>query len=162
MPPLAKLYQSKPGRMSHWCHKRCKEVFNTPIKDLLYHPRATPDVDILMIVSEGICKYGPLARYVKLRVVHVPGMPGTFFSPPPLVSDPDMHHRMCVMPVPWCMPGSLLSGFLWRRSRGRRFTYLVKGPWNTIQRHDPCVCTFHQKESRSSLWKIEVQITWIT
>ena len=26
--------------------------------------------------------YGPLARYVKLRVAHAPGMPGTF-SPPP-------------------------------------------------------------------------------
>ena len=34
---------------------------------------------------------GPLARYVKLRVAHAPGMPGTF-SLPPRVSDPDMHH----------------------------------------------------------------------
>ena len=30
--------------------------------------------------------HGPLARYVKLWVVHGPGMPGTF-SPPPPVSD---------------------------------------------------------------------------
>ena len=34
---------------------------------------------------------GPLARYVKLRNAHAPGMPGTF-SPPPQVRDPDMHH----------------------------------------------------------------------
>ena len=34
--------------------------------------------------------HGPLARWVKLRVAHAPGMPGTF-SPPPRVSDPDMH-----------------------------------------------------------------------
>ena len=31
--------------------------------------------------------HGPLARYVKLRVAHAPGMPGAF-SPPAQVSDP--------------------------------------------------------------------------
>ena len=69
--------------------------------------------------------HGPLARYVELRVAHAPGMPGTF-SPPPRVSDPDMHHGT--------------SGFLWSWWRGKRsrhsrrmrilnFTYLVRGPW---------------------------------
>ena len=58
---------------------------------------AAPEVVILST-------YGPLASYVKLRVVHALGMPGTF-SPPPRVSDPDMHHGTCVMHVPWCMPG---------------------------------------------------------
>ena len=43
--------------------------------------------------------HGPLARYVKLRVAHAPGMPGTF-SPPPRVIDPDMHHGTCVTHVP--------------------------------------------------------------
>ena len=62
---------------------------------------------------------GPLARYAKLRVTHAPGMPGTF-SRPPLVSDPDMHHGTCVTHVPWCMRGSLNSGFLWSRWRGKR------------------------------------------
>ena len=57
---------------------------------------------------------GPLARYVKLRVA-----PGMFF-PPTRVSDPDMHHGTYVTHVPWCMPGSLTSGFLWRRWRGKR------------------------------------------
>ena len=33
--------------------------------------------------------HGPLARYVKLRVPHAPGIPGAF-SPPPRVSDPVM------------------------------------------------------------------------
>ena len=65
---------------------------------------------------------GPLARYVKLWVAHAPGMPGTF-SPFPLVSDPDMHHGTCVTHVPWCMPGSLISGLLflsqWRGKRSR-------------------------------------------
>ena len=70
-------------------------------------------------------------------------MPGTF-SPPPWVSDPDMHHGTCVMHVPWCMMGSLTSGFLWRPWRGKRsrqswrmrnsqFTYLVRGPCGAIR-----------------------------
>ena len=40
--------------------------------------------------------------------------------PPPWFSDPEMHHGTCVRHVPWCMPGSLTSGFLWRRWRGKR------------------------------------------
>ena len=55
----------------------------------------------------------------KLRVAHAPGMPGTF-SPPPRVSDTDMHHGTCVTHVLWCMPGSLTSSFLWSRWRGKR------------------------------------------
>ena len=64
--------------------------------------------------------YGPLARYVKLlsRVAYAPGMPGTF-SPPPRVSDPDIHHGTCVTHVPWCMSGSLTSGFLGSRRWGK-------------------------------------------
>ena len=83
--------------------------------------------------------HGPLARYLKLQVAHAPGMLGTFSLPPP-VSDPDMHHGTCMTKVPWCMPGSLTSCFLWNRWRGnvtgipgacatRNFTYLVRGPW---------------------------------
>ena len=34
--------------------------------------------------------HGPLTNYVKLSVAHAPGMPGTF-SPPPRISDPEMH-----------------------------------------------------------------------
>ena len=56
----------------------------------------------------------------KIAGAHAPGMPGTF-SPSPQVSDPDMHHGTCVTHVPWCMPGSLTSGFLWNRRRGKMF-----------------------------------------
>ena len=63
--------------------------------------------------------HGLLARYAKLRVAHAPGMLGTF-SPPPQVSDPDMHHGMWVTHVPWCMQGSLTSGLLWSRWREKR------------------------------------------
>ena len=55
----------------------------------------------------------------KIEVVHVPGMLRTF-SPPPRVSDPDMHHSTCMTRVPWCMPGSLTSGFLWSWWWGKR------------------------------------------
>ena len=65
-------------------------------------------------------------------------MPGTFF-PPPQVSYPDIHHGTCITHVPWCMPGSLTSGFLWSWWRENvpgfpgacathNFTYLVRGP----------------------------------
>ena len=56
-------------------------------------------------------RHGPLTRYAKFRVAHAPGMLWTF-SPPRRVSDPDVHHGTCV--------GSLTSGFLWRRWRGKR------------------------------------------
>ena len=46
-------------------------------------------------------------------------MPGTFY-PSPRISDPDMHHGTCVTHVPWCMPGSLTSSFLWSGWRGKR------------------------------------------
>ena len=46
------------------------------------------------------------------------GNVGTF-SPPPQVSDLDMHHGTCVTHVPWCMPGSLTSGLHWSEWRGK-------------------------------------------
>ena len=61
-------------------------------------------------IADTVCD-GPLARYVKLRFA---------FSLPPWVSDPDIHHGTCVTNVPWCMPGSLISGFRWSRWRGKR------------------------------------------
>ena len=85
---------------------------------------------------------GPLTRYTKLRIAHAPVMPGAF-SPPPRVSDPGRHHGTCVTHVPWCMPGSLTSGFLWSRRRKnvpgipracatRNFTNLARGPcWHS-------------------------------
>ena len=74
---------------------------------------------ITTLQNMGKIDHGPLTRYVKLRIAHASGMPGTF-SPPSRVSDPDMHHGTCVTHVPWCIPGSLTSGFLWNRWRGRR------------------------------------------
>ena len=99
---------------------------------------------------------------------HAQRMPGTF-SPPPWVSDADMHHGTCVRYVPWCMPGSLTCGFLWRNVPGipgacatRNFTYLVRGPWplmtwrsrEPVFQHpfywhiSPGVLWFHTKKDR--------------
>ena len=73
--------------------------------------------------AHGLLSYGtnhgPFARYVKLRVAHAPGLPGTF-STSPWISDPAMHHGMCVTHVPSCKPRSLTSGFLWSLWRGKR------------------------------------------
>ena len=67
---------------------------------------------------------GHLAKHVNLLVVaHAPGVQETF-SPPPLVSDHDMHYGMCLTHVPWCMPRSITSGFLWCRWRGKRFRHI--------------------------------------
>ena len=83
------------------------------------------DKDIKYLM-QNVCHYtqasihGPQNRYVKLRVAHAPGMPGTF-SPPPRVGDPGMHHGTCVT---WCMPGSQDSVFLWIRWRKKTFPAL--------------------------------------
>ena len=85
---------------------------------------------------------GPLARHIKLQVAHAPRMSETF-SPPPRVSDPDMHHSTYVTYMSWCMPGSLPSDLLWSRWWGKRsrhsrhmrnpkFAYLVRGPLCTL------------------------------
>ena len=71
---------------------------------------------VVVVSSILLTTYEPLTRRVKFRVAHAPRMPGTF-SPPPRVSDPDMHHGTCVTHVPWCMAGSLTIGLLWSRGR---------------------------------------------
>ena len=78
---------------------------------------------------DGMPRYEPLTRYAKLRVAHAPGMPRTF-CPPPRVSNPDMHQGTCLTHVPWCVPGSLTSGFLWsrRRSKHSRHSRHVRNP----------------------------------
>ena len=76
--------------------------------------------------------YGPLTRYTKLRVVHAPGMLGSFFFRhrllrKPLVSDSGMHHGTCVANLQW-------QGKRSRHSRAcatRNFKYLSMGPMDS-------------------------------
>ena len=67
--------------------------------------------------------HGPLDRYAKLRIANAPRMQGKY-SPPPRVSDSDEHHGTCMTQVSWCMPGSLTSGFLGSRCRGKRSRHM--------------------------------------
>ena len=79
----------------------------------------------------------------------------------PPVSDPGMHHGMCVMHVPWCMSGSLTCGGgenipgIPGACTTRNFAYLVRGPWDdewqtdsfmglymTVANHITCCLTF--------------------
>ena len=79
----------------------------------------------------------------KLRVAHAPGMPETFF-PPQRVSNPAMHHGTCVTHVPWCMVGSLISGYLWSRRRGTRSRH-------SQRMHNPQFCV-SGKRPIARLW----------
>ena len=104
------------------------------------------DISIICRDLHGIYQWvSSLIR--KMAVAHAPGMSGTFFFPPPRVSNPGMPHGTCMTHVPWCMPGSLASGFLWSQWRKNvpgipgacathNFIYLVRGQWvnlSTIQ-----------------------------
>ena len=66
--------------------------------------RLTPDLP----------SHGPLARYVKLRVAHVPGMPGTF-SPPAIAVSFEVGGRENVHGI----PGTCAT---------HNFTYLARDP----------------------------------
>ena len=70
------------------------------------------------------------------------GNAGNVF-PPLRVSDLDMHHGTCVMHVPWCMPGSLTSGFLWCRWRGKlsRHSRRMRNPQFYISGKRPMALT---------------------
>ena len=80
--------------------------------------------------------HGSLTRYEKLGVAHAPGMPGTF-SPSPRVSDPGMHHGMCVTHVPRCMPGSPTGGFLWNGENGENVPGIPGACATPFQRKPP-------------------------
>ena len=100
------------------CSQRCS-CWWTSAGTMMTQVLTTSLTTLLTLNCTYTVTYGPLARYVKFRVAHASGMPGTF-PPPPLVRDPDMHHGTCVTHVPWCMSGSLTSGFFWSRWRGKR------------------------------------------
>ena len=69
-------------------------------------------------------------------------------SPSPRVSDPDMHYGTCVTRVPWCMPGSLTSSFLWSQWQGKRSRH-------SQRMHNP---QFYVSGKRSNHWSLVVHI----
>ena len=92
-------------------------------------------------------------------------MPGTF-SPPPQVSDPDMHHCTCVKHVPWCITGSLTSGFVWSRWRMRNPQFYVscKRPmYNSLHTHGhygSAVNLFKWWSSYENVWTRNSPCPW--
>ena len=58
----------------------------------------------------------------------------------PRASDPDMYHGTCMTHVPWCIPGSLNSHFLWRQWRGKRSRRMRK-PQFCVSGRRPMVMT---------------------
>ena len=77
-------------------------------------------------------------------------MPGTF-SPPPRFSDPGMNHGTCVAHVPWCIPRSLTSGFLWNLWRGKssRHSRRMRNPQFYVAGK-----RWNFKEKQTYTWKI--------
>ena len=71
--------------MYHGPAQEAIEYFGS-IGKLLHGPLARY-VKLWVVHAKGML---PLARYVRLRVAHAPGMPGTV-SPPQRVSNPNMH-----------------------------------------------------------------------
>ena len=99
---------------------------------------------------------GPLARYVKLRVAHAPGMPGTL-QRKPLVSEPGMHHGTCVTHVPWCTSRLLARGGgenvpgIPGACAIRNVTYLARSP---LAMESPW--RRHGIETLSALWAVSI------
>ena len=136
---LVKIY-----RVTHKYARYFKIVYFEPPYNIIWHGMIWYDICDMIIydmIRYDMTWHGPLVRYTKLQVAHAPGMLGTFF-PPPLISDPDMHHGTCVTHVPWCMPGSLTCGFIWSRWRGKR------------SRHSRCMrnSQFYVSVKRSMAW----------
>ena len=108
-----------------FCSQICKFILTWVciIQELVRRNKPCSNFVFWLLVCSGALRHpgahGPLTRYLTLQVAHARGMPGTL-SPPPRVSDPDMHDGTCVTHVPWCMSGSLTSGFLWSRCQGKR------------------------------------------
>ena len=105
-------------RRASWSWNSLHEVRLAPIR--ITQTTRVPDYDTRYIIATNSKLQWASCQIRKIAGAHAPGMPGTF-SPSPQVSDPDMHHGTCVTHVPWCMPGSLTSGFLWNRRRGKMF-----------------------------------------
>ena len=85
--------------------------------------------------------YGQWASY-QIRKIAGCACAGNAGIPSTRVSDPDMHHGTCATHVPWCMPGSLNSGVLWSRWRGKRSRHFrrMRNPQFYVSSKRPMAC----------------------
>ena len=93
--------------MNRWCHSLMTHMCFT-------RPRWAK----VMCAEHVLQRQWASCQMPKITGCACAGMSVTF-SPPPQVSNPYMHHGTCVAHVPWCMTGSLTSGFLWSRWWGK-------------------------------------------
>ena len=107
--------------------------------------------------SGAVVPHGPLTRYVKLRVAHTQGMPGTFSLPhhqrKPLVTDPGMHHGKCVTHVGIARKRSVIRNpYATVACATRNFTHLARGP---------CIIMRYTSVYGQKKWtSIEITITY--
>ena len=140
--------------------KFCKWIYSGYINILISVKNIVRTVCLNLLLLKplysGITGTTPWASWQirEIAGAHAPGMSGTF-SPPPWVSDPDMHHGTCVTHVPWCMPGLLTSIFLWSRWRGKRHSqrmcntqFYVSGKRSMLA--DRCTDHLHRRVISSS------------
>ena len=97
----------------------------------IYKPESAQNAEIHWPVPKNV--YDVCLGWGLLLLLYIffwwgSGVNGNFLRGWYRVSDPDMHHGTCMTHVPWCMPGSLTSGFLWSRWRVKR------------SRHSRCMC----------------------
>ena len=108
------------------------------------------------MLSKYRSHYGPLTRYVKLRVVYAPGMPETF-------TPPQISKETAIV----SMPGSLTSGVrenfpgIPGACATGNVTYLAKGPsvrqvvasvWHGTHTVPPFVCPYNRKDSQGEMF----------
>ena len=92
------------------------------------HPSINQSIHSNLSVNPSI--HGPLTRYVKLRVTHVPRMPGTF-SPPPTNETAiyrSRHASRHVRDTRAVMHGGENAPGIPGACATRSFTYLTRGP----------------------------------
>ena len=81
-------------------------------------------------------------------------------------NDPDMHHGTCVTHVPWCMPGSLTSSFLWSRLRGKRSLHSrrMRNPQCRVSGKRPMVKSMHSADwlVHTTWWQLTNQLCELT
>ena len=112
--------------------------------DGLTQSAASPFADTVITKAESRnytgTAHGPLTRYVKLRVAHAPGMPGTFSPPPTSKETASLRSRHASRHVrdARAMMHVGIANPRWGENdpgipgacAARNFTFLVRGPWD--------------------------------
>ena len=110
------IYRANNGRKWSLYWHRLMEVLVKSI--FLFNPscccgksRSTAWLLVLRLLkSWAATVHEPLTRYVKLRVAHAPGIPGSFSPPPTSKKTASLRSRHTSRHAPWCMSRSLTRG----------------------------------------------------